>query len=288
MDFGAEVCYNLRKENRNVSDKKRKGAGRNMQGNKSGKSIQSVQRAIDILNCFEDVHTELTLGQLSAMLELNKSTVHGILSTLYKNEFVRQNPTGRYMLGNYFVRKFGALDRSARTLLKEKALLGMNRIADKYRASCSLFMLELGELVLLNRIQPHNEMYTITTYATYIQPLYCTASGKILLAHMDERKLQEYLDANPLILRTEKTISTREGLLEALEAVRREGYGMENEELGQGVYAISVPIYNGQGQLFATVGVTGMAFRMRAQKDDIVADLKGLSQEVTQQLFRGY
>lgn len=258
-----------------------------MQTNKAGKSIQSVQRAIDIINCFDSIHTELTLGQISQKLDLNKSTVHGILSTLYQNDFVRQTPAGRYMLGSYFIRRLGPSDISLRTLLKEKALIGMNRIADQYGASCGLFMLELGELVLVNRIQPQNETYTITTHATYIQPLYCTASGKILLAHMDEKSLDEYLEANQLIVRTEKTISTRQGLMKALEAVRREGYGVENEELGQGVYALSAPIYNGQGQLFATVGVTGMAFRMRMQKDMIVADLKALSKDISRQLFGG-
>lgn len=256
-----------------------------MQQQKAGKTIQSVQRAIDIINCFDNGHTELTLGQISAMLDLNKSTVHGILSTLYKNDFVRQTPNGHYTLGSYFVRKLDASDISIRTLLKEKALLGMTHIADKYGVSCGLFMLEMGDLVLVNRIQPHNETYTITTYATYIQPLYCTASGKLLLASMDEQSLLDYLDANPLTPRTEKTISTRQGLLKALEAVRREGYGSENEELGQGVYALSTPIYNEKGQLVATVGVTGLVFYMRPNKDAIVADLKALSQSISRQIF---
>lgn len=256
-----------------------------MQPQKTGKTIQSVQRAIDIINCFHSIHTELTLGEISRILNLNKSTVHGILSTLHQNDFVSQTSSGRYMLGNYFLRKFSSSDASIRMLLKEKALSGMNYIADTYGASCGLFILELGELVLVNRIQPQQETYTITTHATYIQPLYCTASGKILLAHMNEIALNEYLNANPLIVRTQTTISTREGLLEALNAVRKEGYGIENEELGEGVYALSVPIYNAKGDLFATVGVTGMAFRMRMRKAEVIEDLKALSQDVSKQLF---
>lgn len=256
-----------------------------MQQQKTGKTIQSVQRAIDIINCFDSNHPKLTLGEISSMLDLNKSTVHGILSTLYKNDFVRQTPSGHYTLGSYFIRKLGASDISIRSLLKEKALMGMNRIADKYGVSCGLFMLELGDLVLVNRIQPHNETYTVTTYSTYIQPLYCTASGKLLLASMDEQSLNEYLEVNPLTPRTEKTISTREGLLEALEAIRREGYGVENEELGQGVYALSAPIYNEKDQLLATVGVTGLAFLIRPVKDAIVDDLKTLSRDISRQMF---
>lgn len=136
-----------------------------MQQQKNSRSIQSVQRAIDIINCFDGIGTELSLGEISTKLNLNKSTVHGILSTLHQNNFVRQTPTGRYTLGGYFLCRIGHADFSIRALLKEKALVGMNWIADKYGASCGLFMLELGELVLVNRIQPHNETYAITTCA---------------------------------------------------------------------------------------------------------------------------
>ena len=61
---------------------------------KTGKVIQSVQRAVDIINCFEDITTERSLSELSTMLDLNKSTVHGILNTLHNNNFVRQNQRG--------------------------------------------------------------------------------------------------------------------------------------------------------------------------------------------------
>lgn len=256
-----------------------------MQPQKTGKNIQSVQRAIDIINCFENINTELTLGQISAMLNLNKSTVHGLLNTLYQNDFVRQTPAGRYTLGSYFVRKFNITDTSIRSLVRERALDGMTYIANKYVASCGLFMLELGELVLVNRIQPQNEAYTITTHATYIRPLYCSASGKILLANMDEKALDEYLSVTPLVPRTDRTITTRSKLVEALEGVRRDGYGVEDEELGPGVYALSVPIYNRTGQLFATVGATGMAVHMRLQKEAAITDLKALAHEISRQLF---
>ena len=256
-----------------------------MQPQKSGRTIQSVQRAIDIINCFEDNKSELTLGQISAALDLNKSTVHGILNTLYQNDFVRQNSSGRYMLGGYFARRFGPADASIRNLLKETALDGMNYIANQYGASCCLFMLELGELLLVNRIRPKSEAYAITTYAAYVQPLYCSASGKILLASMSEGELEQYLQVNRLIPRTEKTITGR-GVLEGeLDAVRRQGYGVEDEELGLGVYALSVPVYNKGGQLFATVSAAGMSFRLRAQRETIASDLKALSFDLTQKLF---
>ena len=46
------------------------------------KRIQSVQRAIDIISCFHHTDIELSLGEISTALSLNKSTVHAINSTL--------------------------------------------------------------------------------------------------------------------------------------------------------------------------------------------------------------
>ena len=256
-----------------------------MQPQKSGRSIQSVQRAIDIINCFEDNESELTLAQISTALNLNKSTVHGILNTLYQNDFVRQNSSGRYMLGGYFARRFGPADASIRNLLKETALDGMNYIANQYGASCCLFMLRLGGLLLVNRIRPKSEAYAITTYAAYVQPLYCSASGKVLLASMSEGELEQYLQVNRLIPRTEKTITVRDDLERELDLVRKKGYGVENEELGLGVYALSVPVYNKGGELFATVSAAGMAFRLSQQEETVASDLKALSFDLTQKLF---
>jgi DNA-binding IclR family transcriptional regulator len=253
---------------------------------KTGRSIQSVQRAIDIINCFADSKTELTLSEISTALGLNKSTVHGILNTLYQNDFVRQNSSGRYMLGGYFARRFGTMDASIRNMLKETALEGMNYIANQYGASCCLFMLELGELLLVNRIRPQNEAYAITTYASYVQPLYCSASGKVLLADMSEGELDQYLQVNRLIPRTEKTITSQQMLRAELETVRSQGYGVEDEELGFGVYALSVPVYNASRHLFATISAAGMAFRLNPQRNAIISDLKALSFDLTQRLFR--
>ena len=68
----------------------------------SGRQIQSVQRAVNILNCFTATNPALTLGQISSRLNLNKGTVHGILNTLRNNGYISQNmacllyTSGRY------------------------------------------------------------------------------------------------------------------------------------------------------------------------------------------------
>lgn len=253
---------------------------------KTGKVIQSVQRAVDIINCFDNVSTELTLGQLSTMLGLNKSTVHGILNTLHNNDFIRQTPAGKYMLGKSLVRKYHFADGAKRNLMMEEARDEMVRIANEYHTNCGLYMVELGELVLVNRILPENEMYTINFICdSYVNPLYCTASGKLLLSQMTEDELDVYLRQHPLTPHTPNTITTREKLCEAMEAIRKAGYSLENEELGVGVSAISAPIFSPTGQLFATISTTGMTFHLESRREDIILDLKVLARNISKKIF---
>ena len=68
--------------------------------------IQSVQRAIDIINCFDEHELKLTLPQISAKLELNINTVRGLVNTLVANGYLEHVADGNcYMLGLAFLPK---------------------------------------------------------------------------------------------------------------------------------------------------------------------------------------
>ena len=257
-----------------------------MAQHKTGKVIQSVQRAVDIINCFEDITTERSLSELSTMLDLNKSTVHGILNTLHNNNFVRQNQRGKYMLGQALLRKYHFADSAKRSFLMEEAREDMTHLANAYRVSAGIFMLEFGELVLVNRILPEKEMYTITSISeSYLNPLYCTASGKLLLSFLSSEELEKYIQRHEFIALSPKSITSREALLENLELIRSNGFSEENEELGLGVAAISAPILDAEGNLFGTVSVTGLTFHIDEHRPEIIFDLKTLTRKLSHKLF---
>ena len=68
--------------------------------------IQSVQRALDIIECFDQLNRELSLGEISEKLGLNKSTVHGIIKP-YINEYIDQNiSNGKYLLSPKLLGKY--------------------------------------------------------------------------------------------------------------------------------------------------------------------------------------
>lgn len=244
------------------------------------KRIQSVQRAIDIISCFHHTDIELSLGEISTALSLNKSTVHGIISTLYANNYVTQVPSGKYKLGSIFTAAKYEGKATRRIILKEKASPFMHRLADRFFGSAALFYRDGTNLIVLNRITPSAANYVITVHESIINPLHTSASGKILLATFSERELLSYLERNPMAQATEHTIHTIDDLKENLSQIRWRGYSTEDEELGRGIYAVSTPIYDEKDELFATLSITGLSVTLRGNQeliDELLAASKNLS-----------
>ena len=263
-----------------------KGGFYRMEQTKRGKVIQSVQRAIDILNCFDDAVTELSLSQISETLSLNKSTVHGILATLCANDFMQQGPSGKYRVGHALIHKFRLAPEGYRAILLEEAKPQMARIANEYKMTTSLFVLENNALELLNRTQPASATYTINTISNdRSEPLYCTASGRIRLAYMSAAEIEHYFAHTQLEQLSIFTPTTREAVLAGIAEVRANGYSFENEELGEGVSAISVPIFNPSGGLFGTLSTTGIAFHISRRKSELIADLKATVKKLGRNLL---
>ncbi|MFV0496901.1 MAG: IclR family transcriptional regulator [Candidatus Fimivivens sp.] len=257
-----------------------------MEQTKRGKIIQSVQRAIDILNCFDDAGTELSLSHISNRLALNKSTVHGILTTLCANGYMQQNTTGKYRVGHALIHKFRFAPEGYRAIFLEEAKPHMIRLANDYKMNISLFVLEDNALQLLNRTLPVNTAYTINPISNdHAEPLYCTASGRIRLAYMGTAERTQYFAQTQLDPLSIYTPTTRETVMAQIEEVREHGYSFENEELGEGISAISVPIVDNAGNLFGTFSMTGIAFHIARRKGELIADLKKTVKEITRTLF---
>lgn len=250
-----------------------------------GKLIQSVQRALDIINCFSEHDVELSLHEISERLELNKSTVHGLLNTLYINRFIQQNDNGNYMLGQALFNKSIYAIRATKIKLRSISNGYMAGLSNKYKCSSHIFTVESNKLHFLDMTTPANSYYIISTVLNDLMHLYCTASGKILLSHMNDAARNDYFDNTEFARFTENTMTSKKEILENLNHVIQNGYAIENEEIEEGCIAIAVPIYTKHSDLFGTISATGSKVKIAGHEDDIVTDLKGISEKITNELF---
>ncbi len=68
--------------------------------------IQSVERALTILDLFNEQATELKITDISKQMGLSKSTLHSLLKTLQLHGYIDQNPENdKYRLGMKLVER---------------------------------------------------------------------------------------------------------------------------------------------------------------------------------------
>ena len=243
--------------------------------------IQSIQRALDIVECFTNKKTELSLGEISAMLTLNKSTVHGILNTLLVNGYVNQNPeNGKYLLGKKFISK--SLIVSNSLLFKSFGEKYLVAISEKYNVTSHFMMYERKELYTLKLYLPSTSYYIISSIIGKTIPFHATASGKIILAQMKLKELEQYLQRHPMIRYTAKTITELDALKRELQKIRENSYSIENEEVENGVFSVACPIYNQFDEIAGTISISA-SLSIESLLADLIVDLKIAAKQISQE-----
>lgn len=247
--------------------------------------IQSVQRALDILECFDELNKELTLGEISEKLDLNKSTVHGIIKTLSINEYIDQNiSNGKYLLSPKLLEKYQLVYGSMSIRLKEIGSYYIKELSLKYKASSRLFSYDGQKLTFLEMIKPDNSYYIVSSVTGYPIPPNATATGKIVLAHMKKEELEHYLNQETFEKFTDKTLVEKKDILFEVKNIYKKGYSIENEEVEIGIYSIASPIYDNHNNLIGVLSLTGPVVKLKDQIQEIIVDIKDYSKKITEKL----
>jgi DNA-binding IclR family transcriptional regulator len=248
--------------------------------------IQSIQRAVAILRSFTETEPELGVTELAERLDLPKSTVSRMLTSLQAERLVEQNPdTGRYRLGLGLISLAGVA--LGRLNARAAAQPYLNELVSQTQETVNVTVLDGRECVNIERAfspQPIRYMGWIGRR----MPLFCTASGKVLLAGMTPEEQTAVLP-HPLPAFTGHTITDRERLERQLDHIRRAGYAIVHEEYEEGFSSVAAPIHNHKGEVLATLAISGPAYRMDEEKiASFVTPLLGVTRQISTDLgFRG-
>lgn len=210
---------------------------------RAGVQVQSVSRAIEILNCFVGT-PEMGISELSAELGLHKSTIFGLVNTMVSYGFLEQIPsTKKYRLGmTLFTLGNLALNRID---IRNEARECCIPLAQKYPATVHIATQSMGEVIYIDKIDCSNSLINASNIGRKA-PMHCTGVGKAMLAYLPEEYIDSYLHF-PLQKLTPDTIENREELDEALATVRREGFATDEGEIEDGLACIAAPIFQKDG-----------------------------------------
>lgn len=238
-----------------------------------GKStVRSVERALDILLCFTDA-TDLGLTEIAKKVQLHKSTVFRILASLEQKGFINRNPkTEKYHLGFRIWELSASLNQTDDPLTM--VLPEMELLRDQLGETISLYVREGKERIRIQAVQSNQTVRRFAQIGARM-PLSVGASSKILVAYDDAQLLEDLL-ADP----NWPASIDKKGYKEQVEQIHNVGYATSVEEREPGVSAISVPVFNRSGQIFAALAVSGPVNRLTADK------MKGISTQVMESAQR--
>ncbi|HZD89418.1 MAG TPA: IclR family transcriptional regulator [Pseudolabrys sp.] len=227
-------------------------------------SIQSVDRALYLLETIAEAGGEATLTDLANRTGLNISTCHHLLATLIKRGFATK-VTGRrlYALG-------------ARIMYLGHACLQVDlpRRAQPYLESVNQATGETVHLAALQgdaivKLAVREALHAVrvdTGKLGRIEDPHATSVGKAILAWLPEDEIRRIL-APGLLRRTEHTITDFPELIESLRHVRRNGYALDREESLPGVTCIGAAIRDQAGTVIG--GISASTPMMRATEEHI-------------------
>lgn len=246
------------------------------------KGIQSVDRALSLICLFTHDSPSLGITEFSKALGLPKPTVHGLVRTLMKQGFVKQDPqTRKYRLGlriyELGIILAGNLDINQRgaglayQLAKQTGLVSRIAIWDRDSALLTVNIEPRSHLLFAHQIGPRI-------------PAYCSALGKALLAFLDPGELRGYFDRVKLKPFTANTITQKKQFQKELEETRRRGYSIDREENALGLACIGVPIFGVGGRLEGAISVSGDAKDIYKRMKALLPELLKTGKEISRSL----
>lgn len=222
--------------------------------------IQSVERAIGIVDIITKYPDGIALAQLSAELGLNNTTVFNLVKTLDALDIVTQIPeTKRYRIGSHlFTLAAGALNETTLLSLAEPIL---EKLSKDTGEAANLAVRSQAEIVVIARTAATG-MLQLASRAGTTRPIHVTATGKALLSTLAIDELNRLLESCTLQAYTDNSITSRKALVKELDSVRKTGLAYDRCEFDADVTCAAAVVNDFAGRNVAAIGISGPVWRM--------------------------
>jgi DNA-binding IclR family transcriptional regulator len=230
--------------------------------------VQSVERAFAILRCLAG--GPAGVSELAERVELPKSTVSRLLSTLQVLGAVEQSGSGNeYRVGHAMIEIAGGAVPGRNLIAVARPHLV--ELVDTLGEAAGLAVLDVGDVIYLDQVNVDNPVQVRDWTGERI-PAHQTSSGLVLLAHASEHERERYL-AGPLPAATPNTLIEPAALRRRFAAIRMRGTEWACDEYVSGISSVAAPVF-GAGQIVAAVHAHGPSYRFPAAgAADAIADL---------------
>jgi DNA-binding IclR family transcriptional regulator len=245
--------------------------------------VKSADRVMQILEAIGSSEDGQTHGELASSLNIPKSSLSLLLANLVDREYVSLSGTekkyalgpqvlvlaGRYLSGLDIVRLGQPVLRKVTRMMDESAEIAIKR----------------GKEIMIIAKEDCSRPLTRIIQMGERAPIYATAGGKAILAHLTDDDVEQYLSSVKLMPITRATITDPEVLRRELSAIRSGALARSHEELHEGITAVASPVFDLYGHVVASVVLPVLTIRFTPQKEKRAEEiLRSASIELSRQL----
>jgi DNA-binding IclR family transcriptional regulator len=222
--------------------------------------LKTLARGMQVLSAFTPEHPARSLTELAEVMKLDAATVYRFVYTLEHLGYVRRDPVTRcYWLSSRVLMLSRAVD--APNELRTLARPFLEELAQTTGETVELAARDGEQIVVVDTLESRQRVAVRGWVGRHL-PLYCTAQGKVLLAHLTPESLSLLLASIKLEAHGPNTLTTRAALEKELKRTAKRGYGLNDNEMNIGIQAIAAPIRGPGEEVVAALGIAMPIGRM--------------------------
>ena len=225
--------------------------------------LQTLRRAIAVLDCFTHEGTELGVREVARKVNLSSSATGRLLSALKELGILSQNPETRtYSMGAKVLSWAGVYN--ATLDVRNRSLPFLQELHQSTSETISLYVLEGNERVCVERIESTQSIRMVTRIGRRL-PLYAGSAGKAILAFLPPERQEEIIDGLPLEPFTPKTLIDPAALRKELKKVRTQGIAVSFGEWIADAAGVAAPVFNQDGKVIGAISISGPSSRFNKE-----------------------
>jgi len=245
----------------------------------------SIQKALEIINCFSIKNPSLSLDEIILKLKVPKTTVFRTLTQLEDYGYIKKiivDGKSQYSLGYAFLEK-GQLVKSNLDI-RELARSEMIHIRNETNLTVQLAIRQNSEALYIEQFESWRPIRLYPNIGKKA-PLYVAACPRVLLAYTEMEEQLQLISNFEYKSFTKYTPTSPDVIKEILIEIRKSGFSISKGELFEGTIAVAVPVFNKiTNEVIAAISIVGIETDFEHELSKYINILKNSSQKISDKI----
>jgi DNA-binding IclR family transcriptional regulator len=243
--------------------------------------INALDKGLTIVEFLAD-HQDLTVTEISRVLQMDRSTCNRFLLTLKDLGYIAVDRDSRYRVT---LKLFEVGNKIAEIVeIRPPARVYMKKLAEKFNETVNIGRLDGNDVVSIDVVSGREKIRFDASIGSR-SPIYTLAMGKAILAFRPVEEQNAYIAACDFKSFTPNTITDRKKFRHEILNIRERGYAVDNEEWALDIRCVAVPIFDFTDFPSHAIGVSGPATRLTNEKvNKILPDLSDAGKSLSLEL----